>query len=336
LADRNPVEMPMASVIPAGLLSRFESSSPVQLGGGIEASRRGDAISFSTGVRVGLNESGRITYITDGRGGPDGRALAEILVAGGLLPGAAARLLRFRAAEAGARDNPTHSQSADGMTPSQRDPVLAIRNAYGPDGAGDVDSNRNGERLSMDRPGAQASPERTPVELALRRAEVERELLLEIAGEEARDASLTPAQQLLMGGPARSGSRGGSTLELVRNGNWDAALNIGADPLGLLGDLPGLQSDLSRLSRANAEARIDQMRQAMMDAGVKALPSGYRQAWVSGSDGVGRTVNDYAGTVEQLRTVYEGHVRDQRLRETWGDDHPNVRLGKSRMTVTEF
>jgi hypothetical protein len=95
-----------------------------------------------------------------------------------------------------------------------------------------------------------------------------------------------------------------------------------------------LQSDLSRLSRANAEARIDQMRQAMIDAGVKGLPSGYMQAWVSGSDGVGRTVNDYEGTLEQLRTVYEGHVRDQRLRETWGDDYPNVRLGKSRMTVT--
>jgi hypothetical protein len=49
------------------------------------------------------------------------------------------------------------------------------------------------------------------------------------------------------------------------------------------------------LSRANAEARIDQMRQAMIDAGVKGLPSGYMQAWVSGSDGVGRTVNDYEG-----------------------------------------
>jgi hypothetical protein len=211
-----------------------------------------------------------------------------------------------------------------------------MRDGYGPDGSGDIYSNHNRVRLSMYRPGTQPLPEMTSAELALRRSDVERELHLEIDGEEARDASLASGQQLRMGGPARSGSRGGSTLEMVRNGNWDAALNIGADPFGLLGELPGLQSDLARLSRSNAEARIDQMRQAMMATGVKDVPSGYVQAWVSGADGVGRKVKDYAGTAEQLRAVYEQHVRDQRLRETWGDNYQDARLGKSRMTVMEF
>lgn len=36
----------------------------------------------------------------------------------------------------------------------------------------------------------------------------------------------------------------------------------------------------------------------------------------------------------ELQTVYEEHVRDQRLRETWGDDYQNLRLSKSQMTVT--
>lgn len=174
-------------------------------------------------------------------------------------------------------------------------------------------------------------------DLALRRSDVEAQLRLEILGQEARDASVSGAQLFMTGGLARSVPRGGiGNFEMVRNGNWDAALNIGADPLGLLGEFPGLQSDLAQLSRVQAESRIDGMRQAMIGAGVKGVPGGYSESLVTGIDGVARNVRDYGATVNDLQGVYESHVRDQRLRETWGDDYQSLRIGKSQMAVTDF
>jgi hypothetical protein len=66
------------------------------------------------------------------------------------------------------------------------------------------------------------------------------------------------------------------------------------------------------------------------------VPGGYSESWVPGADGKMRTVRDYGATVTELQGIYENHVRDQRLRETWGNDYRSVRIGKSQMTVMEF
>lgn len=174
-------------------------------------------------------------------------------------------------------------------------------------------------------------------EFDARRQSVEEQLRLEILGQEARDASVSGAQMFQTGGAARGPVRGGiGNFEMVRNGNWDAALNLASDPLGLLGEMPGIQSDLAKLNRIQAEKRIEGMREAMIGLGVKNVPSGYSESWVTGADGVSKNVRDYGATMGQLQGAYEGHVRDQRLRETWGDDYQNMRLGKSQMTVMEF
>jgi hypothetical protein len=50
----------------------------------------------------------------------------------------------------------------------------------------------------------------------------------------------------------------------------------------------------------------------------------------------GTVVRNYAATVDDLQTRYEGFVRDSRLKETWGEGYQTLRLGKSQMTVLEF
>ncbi|WP_454733429.1 MULTISPECIES: hypothetical protein [Cupriavidus] len=165
---------------------------------------------------------------------------------------------------------------------------------------------------------------------------VEDRLRWELAGQEARDASLEGGRLLATGGPARSMPRGGvGNFEMVRNGNWDAALNLAADPMGILGELPALRQDLGKLSQLQAEGRIEAMRQAMNTAGVQNVPS-YSEAWSVGPDGVATNVRDYGATAENMQRVYEDFVRDQRLKETWGEDYKNLRIGKSQMDPIEF
>ena len=145
-------------------------------------------------------------------------------------------------------------------------------------------------------------------ELAMRRADVERQVHLDLLGDQAREDSLRGAQMFQTGGPARgAGPRGigSGGFEMVRNGNWDAALNIGADPLGVLPDLA---------------------------AGMQDVPKGYSLDML----GNGTTVRNYGATVDDLQSRYEGFVRDGRMRETWGDDYQNVRIGRSQMTPLEF
>ncbi|HVZ47136.1 MAG TPA: hypothetical protein VHA82_25230, partial [Ramlibacter sp.] len=175
-------------------------------------------------------------------------------------------------------------------------------------------------------------------ELARRKLEVEQQVRREVVGQEARDASVQGAQLLLTGGPARGGMRGigSGGFEMVRNGNWDAALNLGADPLGLLGEIPGLQADLAQLNRIQIEQRIEAMRSMMLESGAPTVPSGYVQSLVAGANGSGVMVKDYGATLDQMKSAYEDYVRDQRLRETWGDNYLDLRVGKSQMTVREF
>jgi hypothetical protein len=133
------------------------------------------------------------------------------------------------------------------------------------------------------------------------------------------------------GGPVRGTGNTGSARIEVRYGNWDGALNAGADALGLLGEFPAFQQDLQKLSSLQAEGRIETMRQAMKAAGMQNVPD-YSEAWV----GDGRLVRDYNASADSLQRSYEGFVRDQRLKATWGNDYQNLRLGKSQMTVMEL
>lgn len=102
-SHRIDAAVPAPSVFPAPLLGALGSSSSVQLGNGFVVSRQADKISFSKdrdpGVIFWLNESGQVARLTDGVGGPDVRELAAIQVAGGLLPGASARLRGIGRAE---------------------------------------------------------------------------------------------------------------------------------------------------------------------------------------------------------------------------------------------
>jgi hypothetical protein len=162
--------------------------------------------------------------------------------------------------------------------------------------------------------------------------EVKRRVMLDILGEEAREDSLITPDMLLTGGLARGAPRyrpGG--FEMVKNNNWDNALNLGADPLGLLGEVPSIMNDLNRLSQIQAKKQVDTMRDTMIKAGVKDVPTGYEYYINASGSGI-----DFRGTAERLGTVYESHVRDQRLRETWGDDYQSLRFGKSSMTVLEL
>lgn len=73
------------------------------------------------------------------------------------------------------------------------------------------------------------------------------------------------------------------------------------------------------------------MRAALVELGVKGVPTGYEYRINKSGGGI-----DFQATVDRLGTAYEGHVRDRRLRETWGADYEAVRVGKSKMTVLEF
>ncbi|MBI2308393.1 MAG: hypothetical protein HYU78_13905 [Rhodocyclales bacterium] len=180
--------------------------------------------------------------------------------------------------------------------------------------------------------GGTTSDDMSAEELAARKREVEQWVARDIRGQEARDESIAGAQLFQTGGPARTMPRGFGSggFEMIRNGNWDNALNVAADPFGLLGELPGLKGDLAQLGQIEAKNRIDDMRLRMMDAGVKDVPDYTRYISGNGS-GI-----DFQATAENLGKTYENHIRDQRMRETWGDDYQNLRIGKSGMTPLAF
>ncbi|MCH7344480.1 hypothetical protein LZ017_13940 [Pelomonas sp. CA6] len=224
----------------------------------------------------------------------------------------------------------------------ESDAVMERQQTYGLGGMGARLGQAGGDiaaswSTQVDQGIAKAADALPSDELLARRRDVEEQVWLDVRGQEAREASLSGAQMFAMGGPLRNIPRGGiGNFEMVRNGNWDAALNIAADPVGLLGEVVGLQADLAHINRSQAEQRIEGMRRAMTDLGVKDVPSGYTESWVTGADGTSRNVRDYGATANRLQGAYESYVRDQRLRETWGDDYQTVRIGKSQMTVMEF
>ncbi|MYM32227.1 hypothetical protein GTP58_28220 [Duganella sp. CY15W] len=162
--------------------------------------------------------------------------------------------------------------------------------------------------------------------------EVKRRVMLDILGEQARDDSLITPEMLPTGGPARGVARyRPGSFEMVRNNNWDNALNLAADPFGWLGEVPSIVDELGRMSQTQAKVQVDAMREAMTKLGVKNVPTDYEYYINNSGTGI-----DFKGTAEHLGNVYEGYVRDQRLRETWGDGYESIRVGKSQMTVLEF
>ncbi|WP_457356542.1 hypothetical protein [Roseateles sp. P5_D6] len=174
----------------------------------------------------------------------------------------------------------------------------------------------------------------TPEQRELHLQDVQQQIEFQLRSQEINDASIQDPADLLIstgGGGARGAARGGigsGGFEMVRNGDWDAKLNLASDPFGLLGEVANLQGDLAKLQRIQIEDRIQTMRQGMEALGVKGLPEGF----VAGLDGS----RDYQSTVDRLQGAYEDHVRNQRLRAAWGDDYANVRIGRSGMTVLEF
>lgn len=116
------------------------------------------------------------------------------------------------------------------------------------------------------------------------------------------------------------------------NGNLDAALNAAADSLGLTQPLSELHSILAGLQAANAEQRIEEMRAAMRAAGVPDVPTGYERALVE----CGAMVRDYGATADKLNEVYQNHLRNQRMTETWGENWRDIHIGRSQMTALEF
>ncbi|HEX7803629.1 MAG TPA: type IV secretion system protein, partial [Pseudoxanthomonas sp.] len=158
-------------------------------------------------------------------------------------------------------------------------------------------------------------------------ADIERRLWVELAAQEAAASGMEFAQA--RGGPVRMPTPG---IPIAENRGWDAALNIAADPLGLLEPYFATKAAMAQLNDAMMKQRVDSFRQSMIDAGVKNVPEGYDRAYFAG----GRQGDDYAGTLNKLANQYLDHMQDHRLREMWGDNYKDIRLGKSQMNVLEF
>lgn len=158
-------------------------------------------------------------------------------------------------------------------------------------------------------------------------ADIERRLWVDLAAQEAAESGIQFAQ--VRGGPVRLPPAG---IPFAENRGWDAALNIAADPLGLLEPYFATKAAMAQASDAMMKQRVDAFRQSMIDAGVKNVPEGYDRAYFAG----GRQGDDYAGTLNKLANQYLDHMQDHRLREVWGDNYKDIRLGKSQMNVLEF
>lgn len=205
-----------------------------------------------------------------------------------------------------------------------------------PEEAADLASDYLAQQAPVPTPDAAAQAAwaaMTPEQRELRLQDVQQEIEFQLRSQEINAASIQDPADLLVntGGGVRGPARGGigsGGFEMVRNGDWDAKLNLASDPFGLLGEVANLQGDLAKLQRIQIEDRIQTMRQGMQKLGVTGLPEGY----VMGIDGS----RDYASTVARLQGAYEDHVRDQRLRAAWGEDYATVRIGRSQMTVLDF
>ena len=167
--------------------------------------------------------------------------------------------------------------------------------------------------------------------------DIHRQVVRELIAEQAREDSLPDSGDFIpTGGGAPRAPRGMRAVSPVVNQGWDAALNLAADPIGFLGELPAPYNDLARMrqinDRANAKRQIDYMRQRMREAGMTNVSNEYQMAWVNG----GNLVRDYQATAQRLQSDYNAFLQDRRLRATWGENYRNIRIGNQNMTVQEF
>lgn len=163
--------------------------------------------------------------------------------------------------------------------------------------------------------------------------DIHRQVVRELIAEQAREDSPPDSGDFIpTGGGAPRAPRGMRAVSPVVNQGWDAALNLAADPIGFLGELPALYNDLARMrqinDRANAERQIDYMR----EAGMTNVSNEYQMAWVNG----GNLVRDYQATAQRLQSDYNAFLQDRRLRATWGENYRDIRIGNQNMTVQEF
>jgi hypothetical protein len=178
-------------------------------------------------------------------------------------------------------------------------------------------------------PASAAASGWTAEELQQRIEAVEQHVQAELAAQQAREDSLLGADELAdpTGG---GGSR--APVQAVTNGRFDAALNAASDGLGLLQPMQEMRAALGQLQDAQAQGRIEAMRELLRRAGVAGVPSSYEMAW--GSDGVAR--RDYAATMALLQQSYETHLQTERMRQNWGPDWQHLRLGNKGLTVQQF
>lgn len=139
--------------------------------------------------------------------------------------------------------------------------------------------------------------------------DIHRQVVRELIAEQAREDSLPDSGDFIpTGGGAPRAPRGMRAVSPVVNQGWDAALNLAADPIGFLGELPALYNDLARMrqinDRANAKRQIDDMRQRMREAGMTNVSNEYQMAWVNG----GNLVRDYQATAQRLQSDYNAFL----------------------------
>ena len=74
--------------------------------------------------------------------------------------------------------------------------------------------------------------------------DIHRQVVRELIAEQAREDSLPDSGDFIpTGGGAPRAPRGMRAVSPVVNQGWDAALNLAADPIGFLGELPALYND---------------------------------------------------------------------------------------------
>ncbi|WP_336928352.1 LysM peptidoglycan-binding domain-containing protein, partial [Acinetobacter oleivorans] len=154
---------------------------------------------------------------------------------------------------------------------------------------------------------------------------------LEISIFEANEAKVIE----IAGGNTRAPSRPAVFFEA--NSKFDSILNIVADPLGLLGDVPKNLEVASQLSKAGyddfAKKQVKQLQEAIKQQSNGNISIAPLERNISAD---GRQTIDYSRSIDKLLGQYEAVIEHNRLVQTWGEDYKEIRIGKSQMTVKEF
>ncbi|WP_236698544.1 hypothetical protein [Acinetobacter lactucae] len=161
------------------------------------------------------------------------------------------------------------------------------------------------------------------------------DLLKQIRRDAEIEISIFDAKVIeVAGGNTRVPSR---TVPLEANSKFDSILNIVADPLALLGEVPKNLEVASQLSKARYDDVAKNQVKLLQDA-IKQQSNGNisiapLERNISAD---GRQSIDYGRSIDKLLGQYEAVIEHNRLVQTWGEDYKEIRIGKSQMTVKEF